>query len=58
MIDSRDDGKMAVPKLKCCLKKKYKIKAEGFNTVIEELKQHISAKTLKLKCCELRVKQY
>ena len=44
-------------KLKCCLKKKYKIKAEAF-TVIEELKQRISAKTLKLKCCELRVKQY
>ena len=45
-------------KLKCGQKKKYKIKAEGLNTVIEELKKHISAKTLKLKCYESRVKQY
>ena len=33
-------------KLKYELKKKYKIKAKGFNAVIEELKQCISAKTL------------
>ena len=32
-------------KLKCELKKKYKIKAKGFNTVIEELKQRTSAVT-------------
>ena len=36
-------------KLKYKLKKKYKIKAKGFNTVLEELKQRISAKTSKLK---------
>ena len=36
-------------KLKCKLKKKYKIKAKGLNTVLEELKQRISAKTSKLK---------
>ena len=33
-------------KLKCELKKKYKIKAKSFNTAIEELKQRIYAKTL------------
>ena len=42
---------------KCELKKKYKIKAKGFNPVIEELKQHISAKT-KLKRYKSRVKLY
>ena len=36
-------------KSKCKLKKKCKIKVKGFNTVIEELKQRISAKTLELK---------
>ena len=36
-------------KLKCELKNKNKIKVKVFNTVIEELKQRISAKTLKLK---------
>ena len=36
-------------KLKCELKKKYKIKTKGFNTVIEEIKQRISANALKLK---------
>ena len=45
-------------RLKCELKKKYKIKAKGFKTVIEELKQHISAKTLKLKRYKSRVEQY
>ena len=45
-------------KLKCELKKKYKIKAKGFSTVIEELKQRISAKTLKLKRYKSRLKQY
>ena len=35
---------------------KYKIKSKGFVTVIEELKQHISAKTLKFKRCKSRVK--
>ena len=45
-------------KLRCELKKKKKIKAKGFNTVIEELKQHISGKTLKLKRYKSRVKQY
>ena len=45
-------------KLKCELKNKYKIKVKGFNTVIEELKQRISDKTLKLKCYKSRVKQY
>ena len=44
--------------MKCELKKKYKIKAKGFNTVIEELKQRISAKTSKLKRYNSRVKQY
>ena len=44
-------------KWKCELKKKYKIKAKGFNPVIEELKQHISAKT-KLKRYKSRVKLY
>ena len=42
MIGSRDDDrKMAVLKcemLKCELKKKYKINAKEFNTVIKELK--------------------
>ena len=36
-------------KLKCELTNKNKIKVKVFNTVIEELKQRISAKTLKLK---------
>ena len=45
-------------KLKCELKKKYKIKPKGFNTVTEELKQCISTKTLKLKRYKSRVKQY
>ena len=45
-------------KLKCELKKKYKIKAKGFNTAIEDLKQHISAKALKLKRYKSRVEQY
>ena len=45
-------------KLKCELKKKYMIKAKGFNTVIEEIKQCISTKTLKLKRYKMRVKQY
>ena len=36
-------------KLKCELTNKNKIKVKVFNTVIEELKQGISAKTLKLK---------
>ena len=44
--------------MKCELKKKYKIKTKGFNNVIEELKQCISAKTLKLKRYKSRVKQY
>ena len=42
----------------CELKKKHKMKAKGFNTVIEELKQRISAKTLKLKRYKSRAKQY
>ena len=45
-------------KLKCELKKKYKIKAKGFNTVTEERKQRISAKALKLKRYKSRLKQY
>ena len=45
-------------KLKCKLKKKYKIKAKGLNTVVEELKQRISAETLKSKCYKSRLKQY
>ena len=45
-------------KLKCEMKKKYKIKAKGFNTVIEGLKQCISGKALKLKHYKPRVKQY
>ena len=45
-------------KLKCELKKKFRIKGKGFSTVIEERKQRISAKTLKLKHYKLRVKQY
>ena len=45
-------------KLKCELKKKYKIKVKGFNTVIEKLKQRISANALKLKRYKSRVKQY
>ena len=44
--------------MKSKLKKKYKIKAKGFNTVKEELKQDVSAKTLNLKHCKSRVKQY
>ena len=36
-------------KLKCELKKRYKIKAKCFNTVTGEIKHRISAKTLKLK---------
>ena len=38
------------------MKNKNKIRAKGFNTVIEELKQRISAKTLKLKGYKSRVK--
>ena len=34
---------------KCELKKKYKINAKSFDTVIEELQQRISPKILKLK---------
>ena len=45
-------------KLKCELKNKCKIKPKGFNTVIEELKQRISAKILKLKRYKSRGKQY
>ena len=45
-------------KLKCELKKKCKIKVKSFNMSTEELKQHIPAKTLKLKRCNSRVKQY
>ena len=45
-------------KFKCELKKKYKIKPKGFNTVTEELKQCISTKTLKLKRYKSTVKQY
>ena len=44
-------------KLKCELKKKYKIKAKGFSTVTDEIKRHIS-QILKLKRCKSRVKQY
>ena len=44
--------------MKCELKNKYKIKAKGFNTVIEELQQRISAKALKLKRYKSRLKQY
>ena len=50
--------KNGIAKLKCELNRKYKIKAKGFNTVTEELKQCISAKALKLKRDKLRVKQY
>ena len=59
-IDDRFKGrwKNGSTKLKCELKKKYKIKAKGFNTVIDELKYRISAKTLKLKRYNSRVKQY
>ena len=45
-------------KLNYELKKEYKIKAKDFNSAIEELKQRISAKTLKLKRYKSRVKQY
>ena len=40
--------------MKSKLKKKYKIKAKG----LEDLKQGVSAKTLNLKHCKSRVKQY
>ena len=50
--------KNGIAKLKCELNRKYKIKAKGFNSVIEELKQRISAKALKLKRDKLRVKQH
>ena len=58
-IDDQFRGKWknGTAKLKCELKKKYKIKAECFNTVIDELKQRISKK-LKLKCYKSRVNQY
>ena len=61
---SRIDGwfkrrwKNCSTKLNYELKKKYKIKAKDFNSAIEELKQRISAKTLKLKRYKSRVKQY
>ena len=42
--------------MKCELKKKHKIKTKGFNTIIEELKQRIPAKTLELKLYKSRVK--
>ena len=45
-------------KLKCELNRKYKIKARIFNTIIEELKQIISEKILKLKRYKSIVKQY
>ena len=59
-IDDLSKGRLknGRSKLKCELKKKYKIKAKGFNTVIEELKQRMSAKTLKLKRYKSRGKQY
>ena len=44
--------------LKCEVETKYKIKVKGLNTAIEELKDRISAKTLKLKRYKSRVKQY
>ena len=43
--------------MKCELKKKCKIKAKGFSTVTEEIKQHIS-QIIKLKRWKSRVKQY
>ena len=43
-------------KLKRELKKKHKTKAKDFNTAIEEIKQRIYDKTLKLKRCKSRVK--
>ena len=57
-IDDLSKGRLknGSSKLKCELKKKYKIKAKGFN--IEELKQRMSAKTLKLKRYKSRGKQY
>ena len=60
MVGSSGEGKMAVPNWNgnWKKKKKKKIKAKGFKTVIEELKQRISAKTLKLKRFKLRIKQY
>ena len=45
-------------KLKCELNRKYKIKARIFNTIIEELKQIISPRILKLKRYKSIVKQY
>ena len=44
-------------KLKCELKKKHKLKAKVFNSVIEERKQRISAKTLKFKRFKSKVEQ-
>ena len=40
------------------LRRKYKIKAKGFKTVIEELKQRITEKAGKLKKYKARVTQY
>ena len=44
-------------KVKKKLRNKYKIGAEGFSTVIEELKESISAMILKLKHYTARTKQ-
>ena len=43
-------------KLKCELKKIYKVKAKGFNTDINELEHSISAKTLKVETLQVERK--
>ena len=58
MISLLDDGKMAVLNRNVSLKKNIKIISKGFNNIIDELKQRISTKTLKLKRYKSRVKQY
>ena len=58
MISLLDDGKMAVLNRNVSLKRNIKIISKCFNNIIDELKQRISTKTLKLKRYKSRVKQY
>ena len=56
ILRKKGQWKNGSAKLNCELKNKYKIRAKGFNTVIEELEQRISTWTIKLKRYKSRVK--
>ena len=40
------------------LEQKYRIKKKGLNVVLEELKQRLKAKSMKIKRCDQRIEQY